>query len=246
MDGIFGDGGLYTSVEDLFRFDQAMYTFQLVSKEASDEIFSPCVLNDGQKKGYGLGWILVGYDSPEPLVFKNGGKWRGFTTAFQRLVEDSSSVIILTNCSFDGPTIGGIRDAATSILLRQELEYPRFPIADKIAEVLFAESADSAVHLYHHLREKNADRYYLDEYQLNVLGYDLLNENKLEDARLILEANAEAYPQSSNIYDSLGDVYKAAGDTMKAIEQYRKALTIDAEAEHTRKKLEEISGLKEI
>ena len=67
-------------------------------------------------------------------------------------------------------------------------------------------------------------------------------ENKLEDARIILEANAEAYPQSSNIYDSLGDVYKTVGDTLKAIEQYRKALTIDDEAEHTRKKLEELSG----
>ena len=66
-------------------------------------------------------------------------------------------------------------------------------------------------------------------------------ENRLEDAHIVLEANAEAFPQSSNIYDSLGDVYKAAGDTLKAIEQYRKALVIDAEAEHTRNKLEELS-----
>jgi tetratricopeptide (TPR) repeat protein len=125
------------------------------------------------------------------------------------------------------------------------MEFPRFPVADKIAEVLFAESADSAAHLFHHLRENDADRYFFDEHQLNVLGYNLMYENRMDDARIIMEANAEAFPQSSNVYDSLGDVYKTAGDTLKAIEHYEKALTIDAEAEHTRKKLEELSESKD-
>ena len=242
LDGIVGEGGLYTSVEDLFRFDQALYSYQLMSKETSAQMFSPCVLNDGQKKGYGLGWIIAGYDDQGPLIVKHGGKWRGFTTAFQRLIEDSSTVIILTNCGLSGPTIGSIRDAATNILLHQDLKFPKFPIADKIAEVLFAEGADSAVALFHLLQKNATDRYFFEEYHLNILGYNLMYENRLEDALKILEANADTYPESANVYDSLGDVYKAGGDTLKAIEQYRKALSIDPELDHTLKKLKELSG----
>jgi CubicO group peptidase (beta-lactamase class C family) len=241
MDGILGDGGLYSSVEDLFRFDQILYSHRLVSEETSSEIFSPCILNDGQKKGYGFGWIIAGYDSSEPLLVKHGGKWRGFTTAFQRMIEDASTIIILTNCGLEGPTIGGIRDAAADILLHQELKFPRFPIADTIAEVLFREGAETAVHLFHQLRKESSERYFVDEHQLNVLGYRLMYENRLEDARRILEANAEAYPESSNVYDSLGDVYKAAGDTLKAIEKYKKALAIDPGQNYTIKKLEDLS-----
>ncbi|UCG93252.1 MAG: class A beta-lactamase-related serine hydrolase [candidate division WOR-3 bacterium] len=241
MDGIVGAGGLYTSVEDLFRFDKALYSNTLVSRQTLTEMFTPCVLNDGQRKGYGLGWILAGYDSPDPLIVKHGGKWRGFTTAFQRLIEDSSVVIILTNCGLTGPTIGSIRDAATDILQGKTPRLPKFPIADRIAEVLFEAGPDSAVQLYRFLAEHENERYFFDEHQLNVLGYRLMYENRLEDARIILEANAEAYPKSSNVYDGLGDIYKAAGDTLNAVEQYRKALSIDPDLDHTIRKLKELS-----
>jgi CubicO group peptidase (beta-lactamase class C family) len=60
MDGIIGDSGLYSSAEDLFKFDQVLRTNRLISKKILDEIFTPCLLNNGQKKGYGFGWILEG------------------------------------------------------------------------------------------------------------------------------------------------------------------------------------------
>lgn len=242
MDGIIGDAGLYSSVEDLFKFDQALYENLIVSRETLNEIFTPCQLNNGQKKGYGLGWILKGYDNSEPFIVKHGGKGPGVTVAFQRLVEDSSTIIILTNCDLTGPTIGSIRDAASDILQGKTPELPKFPIVDIVAEVLFKVSADSAVILFHYLRDNVADRYFIDEHQLNILGYNLMYENRLEDARKIFEANADAYPESSNVYDSLGDFYKYSSDLLKAIEYYKKALSIDPELKHTLKKLKEISG----
>ena len=53
--------------------------------------------------------------------------------------------------------------------------------------------------------------------------------------------NVEKYPESSNVYDSLGDIYKAAGDTLQAIEQYMKALSIDPDLTHTKRKLGELT-----
>jgi CubicO group peptidase (beta-lactamase class C family) len=243
--GIIGDGGLYASVEDLYKLDRALYTELLLTSKTIKELFIPAVLNDGQKKGYGLGWILAGYDGPKPFIAKHGGKWRGFTTAFQRLVDDSSVVIILANCGFSGPTIGSIRDAATDILLGKTPKLPKFPIVDKIAGVLFKVSADSAIQLYQYLAENENENYFFDEQQLNVFGYRLMYANRLEDAKKILKANVSAYPGSSNVYDSLGDIYRAAGDTLKAVEQYKKALLIDPEQDYTKRKLTELAGSEE-
>lgn len=240
LDGIHGDGGLYTSVEDLFKFDQALYTQLFFNEDIRLQIFSPHVMNDGQQKGYGLGWIISGYDDDTPTIVKHGGKWRGFTTAFQRLVEDSSSVIILCNSGLSGPTIGGIRDAATDILLGKELRYPKFPISDKIASVLYSEGADSAVAVFSDLHKNATERYFFDEHQLNIIGYNLMYDQRSDDAIKLLKANATAYPESANVYDSLGDAYSSIGDSLKAEEQYRKALLIDPELKHTAKKLSKI------
>lgn len=69
------------------------------------------------------------------------------------------------------------------------------------------------------------------EVAINLLGYEYLNGGRLQDAIHLFELNVEAYPNSSNTYDSLSDGYLAAGDQAKAIEFAQKA--IDAIARDT-------------
>ena len=54
--------------------------------------------------------------------------------------------------------------------------------------------------------------------------------------------NAELFPDSSNVWDSLGDGLVALGDSEAAAASYRKALEIDPDAEGSRKKLEELEA----
>ena len=58
------------------------------------------------------------------------------------------------------------------------------------------------------------------EYDLNNVGYRLLNENKFKDAIDIFKKNVKLYPKSSNVYDSLGEAYMMNGDKDLAIENY--------------------------
>jgi pimeloyl-ACP methyl ester carboxylesterase len=69
------------------------------------------------------------------------------------------------------------------------------------------------------------------ELAINLLGYEYLNGGRIQDAIQLFELNVEAYPNSSNTYDSLSDGYLAAGDQAKAIEFAQKA--IDAIAHDT-------------
>ncbi len=65
------------------------------------------------------------------------------------------------------------------------------------------------------------------ERELNVAGYRLMDEERLEAAVAVLYVNTRAYPESVNVWDSLGDAYRAAGRRGEAIEAYERAAAMD-------------------
>ena len=65
-----------------------------------------------------------------------------------------------------------------------------------------------------------------DEGLVNGMGYGFLQNNKPEHAFVMFKMNVENYPQSANVYDSMGDCYLAQQDTVKAIEHFSKAVAI--------------------
>jgi carboxyl-terminal processing protease len=66
-----------------------------------------------------------------------------------------------------------------------------------------------------------------DENDFNNLGYQLLQENKLESAVYVFETNARLYPESWNTWDSLGEILGKAGQKERAIKSYRKSLELN-------------------
>ena len=82
------------------------------------------------------------------------------------------------------------------------------------------------------------------EFVLNALGYDALRAGKTEDAIRLFARNVREFPQSSNVYDSLGEAYMAKNDTRNAAENYGKALTL-VKDEPNKKRIEQtLSRLK--
>lgn len=65
-----------------------------------------------------------------------------------------------------------------------------------------------------------------DENLLNTLGYELLREERADDAVAVFELNVEAYPGAPNPYDSLGDGYSAAGRLEEARDSYARAVEL--------------------
>ena len=79
---------------------------------------------------------------------------------------------------------------------------------------------------YKSLKKDGFESLYAGESDLNRLGYEVLKQYPKEAIK-IFSMNVEAYPESSNVYDSLGEAYMEAGNTKKAIKNYNQSLTLD-------------------
>jgi CubicO group peptidase (beta-lactamase class C family) len=100
----FAAGALYSTVEDLYRYDQALYTDKLLPQSALSAMFSGQVpVQDGQYYGrfwgghnwrYGYGWFIR---PDQPRLFIHGGQPPGFRTEFRRYPDDKVTIIILCN-----------------------------------------------------------------------------------------------------------------------------------------------------
>jgi CubicO group peptidase (beta-lactamase class C family) len=92
---VLGDGGIYSSVSDLAKWDHALYTTKLVSRKTLNLAFTPSSQTDEPGVGYGFGWMIGDYRGVKEIW--HSGNSRGFTTRIARYPEKHLTVIILTN-----------------------------------------------------------------------------------------------------------------------------------------------------
>jgi N-acyl-D-amino-acid deacylase len=113
LNDIIGSGGVYSTVEDMYRWDQALYAEQLVSEQTLAEAFTPARLNNGEAYPYGFGWRLDEHLGRRRIA--HGGSWVGFRTFIGRYVEDRFSVVVLSNSAAAEPEC--LADTIASVYL---------------------------------------------------------------------------------------------------------------------------------
>lgn len=92
---VLGDGGIYSSLNDLYKWDQALYTNKIISEKYRDESWTPGVTSAGDEFSYGYGWHLESRYNTN--VVYHTGSTRGFRNIIYRIPEKRFSIIILTN-----------------------------------------------------------------------------------------------------------------------------------------------------
>lgn len=91
----YAAGALASSVDDLAKWDVALYTSKLVKQSTLRRMFKSVVLTNGQAPGYGYGWGVGTYEG-NPIQDHNGGI-NGFYTEVMRLPVDKVYIAILSN-----------------------------------------------------------------------------------------------------------------------------------------------------
>jgi Predicted membrane protein (DUF2306) len=103
----------------------------------------------------------------------------------------------------------------------------RKSIAQILSATIASSGIDAAAKQYRDLKAAAPATYNFDENELNILGYQLIRVNKFKEAIRIFQLNIEAYPQSSNVYDSLAEAYLDDGDKALAVANYQKSLELN-------------------
>jgi tetratricopeptide (TPR) repeat protein len=96
-------------------------------------------------------------------------------------------------------------------------------------ELLRSGRVNEAMDGYRALKRADPQEPAVSEQRLNNLGYTLLGEKKMAEAIAVFKLNAEFYPGSFNVYDSLGEAYMIDGQKELAIRNYDQSVRINRE-----------------
>jgi len=100
-------------------------------------------------------------------------------------------------------------------------------ICEPMTEVLVDDGVEAAVTRYRKLKKEEPGDWSFAENELNMLGYQLVAREKIDEAIVIFELNVEAFPEAFNTYDSLAESYMLAGRSEEAISNYERSLELN-------------------
>ncbi|MDR6846126.1 serine hydrolase [Flavobacterium granuli] len=235
----YAAGSLYSTVEDLYLWDQALYTDRLLSAKSKDLLFGSYISARGGFYGYGwsINEVTVGDSKDKLKVISHGGGINGFNTLISRIPSDKKLVLLLSNGG--SAKLDEMNTAIRAILYNKPFNMPKMSLADALYETIMNEGLKAGLEKQKEL--KKLDTYALVEDEMNSVGYQLLQSGKNEEAVEVFKINVEAFPKSGNVYDSLGEAYLKIGNKKLAIINYKKSVELDPANENGKKVLEEIS-----
>ncbi|MFP2924928.1 serine hydrolase [Pyxidicoccus sp. 3LG] len=238
----YAAGSLYSTVEDLYLFDRALYFDKLLPAAQKQQMFTP------KLGGYGFGWTVkprqLHDGKTEVATLSHDGGVNGFATLLVRVPDRKELVVLLDNTS-RGDKLDELAAGVLSILHGVKPRLPRAEIGEVVMATIEKSSVAEGIARYKALKATKASEYDLSEGQLNNVGYMLLGSGRVADAIEIFKLNVEMFPKQGNVYDSLGEAYLASGNKELALVNYRKALELspdNANAAAMIKRLEKPTG----
>jgi len=223
----YSAGSLYSTVEDLYIWDQALYNDKLLSPDLKAVMFRSH-FRANPAFHYAYGWMVATLpvsETDSAAVIQHGGGINGFNTLICRFPNERNLVVLLNNTG--GAPLVPINNAITGILYGMPYDLPKRSLAQAFVKDLIKDGEAKARERFSDLKQNQSGSYLLSEREMTGVGYQLMGMGKLKEAIVVLKLNAEEFPQSSNVYDSLGEVYMNDGNTELAIKNYEISVKMD-------------------
>jgi tetratricopeptide (TPR) repeat protein len=229
--------GLWTTPTDLAKF---AIEIALSKQGKSNKVLTQATVKEmltPQIESVGLGFFL---DKDRPGDFGHDGSDEGFQALLVMNADTGDGYAAMANSDF------GVL-VATEYLqsVAKEYAWKNQPEArdagGELMLVAHLSGPDAAMARYEEMRSAEADHKH-DEGLLNMLGYVFLTDGKIDAAVAAFAKNVQQYPESSNVYDSLGEGYAAAGKKVLAIENYEKSLKLDPNNQNSKEWLKKLRG----
>jgi CubicO group peptidase (beta-lactamase class C family) len=234
----YAAGSMYSTVEDLYLWDQALYNDKLISAQSKELYFGKHISNGRGFYGYGWGnyeWPLD--DTKKIQIIEHSGGINGFNTLISRIPADKNVAVFLNNTG--STNLSEMNTAIRAILYDKPYSMPKKSLTLTLSNDITTKGLETA--LLNYKENKKSDIYIHKEDEMNVLGYDMLQLGKVKEAIEVFKLNVAAYPDSGNCYDSLGEAYLASGDKKLALLNYKKSVELDPTNENGKRIIKELS-----
>jgi CubicO group peptidase (beta-lactamase class C family) len=230
----YAAGAMYSTVEDLALWDQALYTDKLLSASSKTILFTP--YKNDYAYGWGVGKKQVGQLKDSIEVMNHQGAVNGFTTLLIRIPTNKQLVVLLDNTG--SAHLSAMQNNIIKILHNLPFDLPKVSVAYVLGNAIQNSSLEDALNQYEKIKKQPA--YNLNEQEINQMGYNLMDVGKIKEAIALMNINVIQFPRSANAWDSRGEAYMKTGEKAKAILDYKKSLELNPFSMNAIRKLNEL------
>ena len=225
----YAAGSLYSTVEDLYLWDQALYTDRVVSPASKELMYKP------KKSDYAYGWVITKTRFNEGVenvpIITHGGGINGFNTVIVRFPAQKNLIVLLDNTS-QGASLGGIQREIINILYSQPHDLPKMPLAEVLLKTIEEKGIEAALAQYRDLKVKEAKVYDFRRTGAEPAGLRSCSNRKSSKKPLkSLSSTLRSIRKDSTPTTVSAKLTWLAENTELAIQNYKKSLELNP-AEH--------------
>ncbi len=210
----YAGGSLYSTVDDLYLWDQAFYTEKVLSAASKEKMFTPGLSN------YGYGWVIRKTDGVTTI--EHGGGINGFNTLLTRNPDSKRLIVLLNNTG--GAPLDAMANAVRAILDGKEPPMPKVPAAPTLFKTYEASGLTAALTQAKDFQA--GTQYDASSAELSRLADHLLATGKAADALELAKKLAADAPRSAPAAVLLARAHRANGHRIEAVQNYSRAIEL--------------------
>lgn len=237
-----GNGGILSTTEDLYKWDLALKSNLILSKEAKQKLYHPKLReNESANSIYAYGWDVTQTERMTTEVWHNGSN-RIFYADFLRYIDEDITLIMLTNKSH--PNFNNLCFDLSKMIFNPTFT-PEIPFHDNIQNRNFTNhilktindfGLEKAIEEFNK-RDKNIN---LLEFMMRDEGFGYIDNHQPNVAMLIFEMNVYAYPNSAKALQGLGEGHMETGNKEMALKYFRQSLKINPYSNFVNRMIKEL------
>jgi CubicO group peptidase (beta-lactamase class C family) len=235
MANLQGAGNMYSTVDDLYRWDRALHARKLLSAKGHREMtqaFSEendtWITPYKNSYGYGMGVAKVpGPRNKEVEMVFHSGHITGYSSFMARFVDDEHLVVLLSNLGeVSTARMNAIAQEVKNVLYGLPYEVPKRSLKSSLFDTIRSEGIEAGLEQYDELTEAFPYEYKDTGKELYQLGKELLASNMEDEALEIYRLNVKVNPNWKS-YHLLADAYYEREGYQEAALLYKKSMEIN-------------------
>lgn len=224
----YGASKIYTTADDLFKFHQALQSYQLINKETTALMYKTFNLPSNYPYDTGLasnytalsanGWRVAKDESAGRIVFHAGG-FRGGRSFFIRNIDKDQVIIMLTN---NTETDRYTFTFPMRVLNNQNYKLDKISLPRNFAQQYINHGIDSALNYYQQHQNDSNYQHFID-WDYEEIGREMIEKGDKKSAIALFKLYTQHMPDDGFAWELLAQTQWLTGDKISALKNYRKA-----------------------